>query len=125
MRITKPCLRRAVGLTACLTLLFLASARSLAAQGGTISGRVADSSGAPLPHASITLDGTTFRATSGAQGGYELRGVAAGTYTLRVRLLGYVAQAVTVTVAAGATVRQDVALSSKPIRLSAIDVVVG
>jgi len=125
MRVTEYRIRRALGLAACLTVLFLVFARSLAAQGGTIIGRVTDSAGAPLQHASVMLDGTALRGTSGAQGRYELRGVGAGTYTLRVRLLGYVAQSVAVTVAAGATVTRDVTLASQPIRLSAIDVVVG
>lgn len=125
MRITKPRLRRALGLAACLTILLLIPARSLTAQGGTIIGRVTDSAGAPLQHASVLLDGTALRATSGAQGRYELRGVRSGTYTLRARLLGYVAQSVSVTVAAGTTVTRDVTLASQPIRLSAIDVVVG
>lgn len=125
MRITEPRLRWPLGLAACITVFLFVPARSLAAQGGTITGRVTDSAGAPLQPASVLLDGTTVRATSGVQGRYELRGVSAGTYTLRVRLLGYVAQAVSVTVASGATVTRDVTLASQPIRLSAVDVVVG
>ncbi|MGH7612602.1 MAG: TonB-dependent receptor [Gemmatimonadales bacterium] len=108
-----------------MTVLLLAPARSLAAQGGTIAGRVADSAGAALPHASVTLDGSTVRASSGSQGRYELRGVGPGTYTLRVRLLGYVAQAVSVSVATGESVTRDFTLALHPIGLSAIDVVVG
>ena len=125
MRIAELRVCRALGLAACLTVLLLVPARSLTAQVGTIIGRVTDSAGAPLQHASLMLDGTTLRATSGAQGRYELRGVGAGTYTLRVRLLGYVARSVSVAVAAGATVTQDVTLASQPINLTAIDVVVG
>jgi iron complex outermembrane receptor protein len=125
MRIMEPRLRRALGLAARLTVLFLVHARSLAAQSGTIVGRVSDSAGAALQNASVTLDGTTLRATSGSQGRYELRGVGAGTYTLRVRLLGYVARAVSVSVGSGATVTQDVTMVSQPISLSAVDVVVG
>ncbi len=125
MRIMEPRWRRALGLAARLTVLILVPARSLAAQSGTIVGRVTDSAGAALQNASVTLDGTTLRATSGSQGRYELRGVGAGTYTLRVRLLGYVARAVSVSVGSGATVTQDVTLASQPIRLSAVDVVVG
>ncbi|MGH7538638.1 MAG: TonB-dependent receptor, partial [Gemmatimonadales bacterium] len=125
MRAQERRLHRAIGLIAGLTLLLVAPASSLAAQGGMIRGRVADSTGAPLPNASLTLDGTNARATSGAQGEFALRGVPAGTFTLRVRLLGYVPQTTPVTVDAGATVTRDFTLASKPIRLSAIDVVVG
>ena len=125
MRIAELRVCRALGLAACLTVLLLVPARSLTAQVGTIIGRVTDSAGAPLQHAALMLDGTTLRVTSGVQGRYELRGVGAGTYTLRVRLLGYVARSVSVAVAAGATVTQDVTLATQPIALSAIDVVVG
>ena len=125
MQMPKPRAHRAIGLTACLSLLLLAPVSGLAAQGGTIRGRVADTTGARLPHASLSLDGTGVRATSGIEGEYELRGVPGGTYTLRVRLFGYVPQAVSVTVAAGATVARDFTLATRPISLSAVDVVVG
>ena len=50
-----------------------------AAQTGTLQGNVADSTGAPLANASISVDGTLLRTSSGSAGGYELRGVPAGT----------------------------------------------
>ena len=58
---------------------------SAAAQAGTLRGTVADSSGAPLPNAAVTVEGTGLRATTGADGSYEIRGVPAGTYTVRAR----------------------------------------
>src|SRR5438128_979915 len=69
-------------------------------------------------------DGGSLRATSDEQGRYEIRGVAAGTYTLRVRLLGYVPQSVKVTVGQS-PVTQDFTLAAQAISLSPVDVVVG
>ena len=97
----------------------------LAAQ-GTIRGRVSDARGGPLARVMISAEGSGLHATSDEQGQYELRGVAAGVYTLRVRLLGYVPQTARVTVAeGGAVVTQDFTLAEQPIALAPVDVTVG
>src|SRR5256712_2684829 len=94
------------------------------AQGGSIRGRVVDATNAPLPRATMSAEAVGLRATSDEQGRYEIRGVSAGTYTLRVRLLGYVPQSVKVTVGQ-APVTQDFTLAAQAISLSPVDVVVG
>src|SRR6266566_454758 len=94
------------------------------AQNGSIRGRVTDATGAPLPRATISAEAAGLRATSDEQGRYEIRGVAAGTYTLRVRLLGYVPQSVKLTVGQSA-VTQDFRLAEQAISLSPADVTVG
>jgi len=94
------------------------------AQNGSIRGRVTDATGAPLSRATISAEAAGVRATSDEQGRYEIRGVAAGTYTVRVRLLGYVPQSVKVTVGQSA-VTQDFRLAEQAISLSPVDVVVG
>ncbi|HEV8303519.1 MAG TPA: TonB-dependent receptor [Gemmatimonadales bacterium] len=107
------------------TLLVALVPATVAAQGGTIRGRVADAAGAPLARALVSAEGAGVRASSDEQGRYELHGVPAGAYTLRVRLLGYVPQTARVTVGPGATVQHDFALAAQPISLSPVDVVVG
>lgn len=97
----------------------------LLAQGGAIRGSVADSSGTPLPNASITVEGTNLRTTSGSQGDYELRGVPAGRQTVRARLIGYLAASAPVTVVAGDAARQDFRLGRSAVQLAPIDVVIG
>ena len=93
-------------------------------QGGSITGRVSDSSGAPLARAVVSAEGSGLSATANDQGRYEIRGVSPGTYTVRVRLLGFVSQAAKVTVA-DAPVVQDFTLAEQAINLSPVDVVVG
>jgi iron complex outermembrane recepter protein len=100
-------------------------ATPLAAQRGTVSGTVSDSTGSPLSNASITIEGTGLRSTSGNQGEYEIRGVPAGRQTVRARLIGYQAASAPVTVAAGDVVRQDFTLGRSAVQLAPIDVVVG
>ena len=112
-------MRRAASLLGVLSVL-----PSLLLAQGTIRGRVADAAGAPLVRASISAEGSGLRATSDDQGRYEIRGLTAGTYTVRVRLLGYVPQSARVTVGQGA-VAQDFTLAAQAISLSPVDVVVG
>src|SRR5436190_2081550 len=94
------------------------------AQSGTIRGRVTDAAGAPLARASISAEGSGLSATSDDQGRYEIRGLDAGAYTLRVRMLGYQPKTARVVLDQGA-VTQDFALTAQPISLSPVDVVVG
>src|SRR5258705_3083814 len=118
-----PIMRRAETL---LTIVLLAfGSTALAAQGGSIRGRVADAAGAPLPRAQVSVEGTGLRATSDEQGRYDIRGVGAGSYTLRVRLLGYVPQSARIAVTEGAAAVQNFAMAVQPIALSPIDVTVG
>jgi iron complex outermembrane receptor protein len=105
-------------------LVVVCAAAPLAAQ-GIVRGTVADSSGSPLPNASVTVEGTGLRASSGNQGEYEIRGVPAGPRTVRVRLIGYQAASAPVTIAATGVTRQDFALGRTAFQLAPIDVVLG
>ena len=106
-------------------LLTLLSSTQLAAQVGTLQGTVSDSGGTTLPNVSVTVEGTGLRGATGANGGYEVRGVPAGTYTVRVRLIGFQSAAERVTIAGGDVVRQDFTLGRSTVQLAPIDVVVG
>jgi iron complex outermembrane receptor protein len=117
-------LLRPVRLSVYLALALFTTSR-LAAQAGTLQGTVSDSTGTTLPNASVAVEGTGLRATSGANGGYELRGIPAGSYTVRVRLIGFQSATQRVTIAGGDVVRQDFALGRSTVQLAPIDVVVG
>jgi iron complex outermembrane receptor protein len=117
-------LERFVRLIACAALA-LPFAAPLAAQSATLSGTVSDSAGQGLANASVTVDGTGLRATTRAEGHYELRGVPTGTRTVRIRLIGYQAATAEVALEPGGTTRQDFTLSRSTVQLAPIDVVVG
>ncbi|MGH7645481.1 MAG: TonB-dependent receptor, partial [Gemmatimonadales bacterium] len=109
----------------CAAVVLAAAPRPAAAQGGIISGRVTDSTGAPLGRASVSVDGTRLGALTSDLGEYAITGVPSGSYTVRARLLGYLAAATRVVVSEGAVVRQDFQLAVRAIGLAPIDVVVG
>lgn len=117
-------LERPVRLIACILSVLLA-ATPLAAQSGSLQGTVRDSSGAPLFNASVIVEGTGLRASTGNTGQYQLHGVPAGTHTVRARLIGYQAGSAQVIIPANDVARQDFALARSTVQLAPIDVVVG
>ncbi|HWC72501.1 MAG TPA: TonB-dependent receptor, partial [Gemmatimonadales bacterium] len=112
---------RRVGSLLVLSFAFLPSV--VLAQ-GSITGKVSDAQGAPLARAMVSAEGSGLSATTNDQGRYEIRGVAPGTYTMRVRLLGYLPQSARVIIGQTAVV-QDFTLAVQAISLSPVDVVVG
>ncbi len=108
-----------------LVLLLAVLPSVAAAQTGVIRGRVTDSSGAPVVHAAVSVQGRVPRTISDDSGLYVLRGIPAGSWTVRVRALGYKQGSGTVTVAEGGQAVQNFSLEAVPVSLAAIDVVVG
>lgn len=105
--------------------LVILSAAPLAAQTGTISGRVMDDSGAPLAGAVIEIEAFFRSALSDASGLYRMAGIPAGTHSLRVRLLGYQEMRRTVTVGGGEVAEANFTLPVAAIPLAPVNAVVG
>lgn len=104
------------GLWALLLLAFPGTV--LAQQTGAITGTVTGPEGDRVSGARVGVDGTSLGGLTSADGTFMVRGVPAGTYTLRVTHLGYGERAVEdVSVGAGETVTVDITLE-----MSAIDV---
>src|SRR2546429_885919 len=57
--------------------------------GDTLSGRITDSDGAPIPSAAVLISELHRVATSGADGAFRLADVPPGEYTLIVRHVGF------------------------------------
>ena len=113
--------------TLCSLLLLTTLAGAAAAQDGgppgALRGRVTVAgSGAPLTGATVLVVGTRLQATTGGDGGYEIRAVPAGDWTLRVRRIGYEATTRRVTVGTEA-VSADFALTSVPTQLAEVQIV--
>ena len=108
-----------------LAALALATAVPLSAQSGSIRGQVSDSLGDRLSNATIIVEGAGLRAYSNSQGSYEVRGLSAGTYNVRARMIGFVSVVEQVTVSAGQAVIQNFTLLRTPVQLAPVDVVVG
>jgi TonB-linked SusC/RagA family outer membrane protein len=111
--------RWVVGALGCV-LASIVSASSLQAQDGSIIGRVTDSkSGLPIAGVAIQLDGSLIRVMSADDGGYRIS-VAAGSYTLVARRIGFAGVRQAVTVAANQQVTADIKLEASALSLDAI-----
>jgi outer membrane receptor protein involved in Fe transport len=92
-----------------------------AVQTGIVAGRVTDAKNRQaIVGASVVLEGTRWRATTGDDGRYRLGDVRAGTYTLTASRIGYTKQSQSVAVAAGQEVTVDVALPVAPTELEQV-----
>ncbi len=92
-----------------LVVTLLVCAGSVFAQGtGTVKGTVKDGqTGEALPSANVSVIGTSLGAVTDVEGRYTLRGVPAGTRTLRASYLGYKPKDVQVQVKANGEVTQE------------------
>ena len=121
----KPRMNRCSTVLLTLTLLPIVALgiapQNAQAQGGTITGQVTDAdTGAPVELAQVTVEGTRISVTTTSQGRYLVSGVSAGTRTVTVQRIGYSEASQEVTVAEGAAVNLDFALTSAPVSLSGI-----
>ena len=114
-------------LAACVSLLIVlsgaasstpAQAAEAQAGGATIRGTIQDESGAVLLGVTVTArnleTGRTRSTVSDARGNYEITRLDAGDYEVQGVMIGFRGQAVTVTVAQGATRTGDVVLEIAP-----------
>jgi TonB-dependent SusC/RagA subfamily outer membrane receptor len=110
-----------------LLLCLLWAAPGLAQPGEqryTLRGRIADAAGQGLPGATVLLNGTTFDASSDADGAYSLSAtVAPGNYTLTVSLIGYKAETRSLRLGPTETVTTDLALTEAQQKLDEVVVV--
>ena len=105
---------------AVVAMLMGASALTAQSSTGTVSGRVANEAGQPLLGAQVQLVGSGLGTRTGEGGRYTVVNVPAGQYRLRTQMLGHRPVEHTITVTAGATVTQDVAMKAEALGLDAI-----
>lgn len=102
-------MRRPLLLALSLALALPLSAR---AQGpAAVRGTVTDPTGAPLPAATVLLEGTGLGASTDAEGAFALPAVPPGAYVLRASMVGYAAETREIDLTAGQTLEVHVALA--------------
>jgi iron complex outermembrane receptor protein len=108
-----------------LAILMVCTALPLAAQAGTVQGKISDSAGTAVVGANVSVEGTALRATSGSGGKYVIRGVPKGERRVQARAIGFAPSSAEVSVSGGDVVEQDFTLARSAIELAPIDVVIG
>src|SRR5688572_13891787 len=118
----RPLPRSAVDALAALLLVVFAWPAGAQGTGrGTVAGTVVDdSTGAPIPRATVLVVGTTRSTFTDESGRFVIGGVAAGARTLRTRILSYRPRDVAVVVVAGDTVTATIRLVVAPFTLGAV-----
>ena len=89
---------------------------------GTVRGRVTDA-GTQQPLAGVTVTVRSRAAVTQADGRYVISGVAAGSDSVRARLIGYSPAVQAITIAGGDTVTVDFTMAQQAVRLSEVVVV--
>lgn len=101
-----------------------ATSATTPARTGRIVGRIVDAaSGAGLADVGVQIVGTTIGTLSGVDGRFTLPAVPAGEVSLLARRIGYGAKTVTgITVTAGGSIEQSIALGTASVQLQAVSV---
>lgn len=71
-----------------ITLLFLILSFTLQAQTSSLKGKILTSDGKPAEYVSVSLIGTNKVTTSDADGGFQLKQITSGNYTLKLSFVG-------------------------------------
>ncbi len=107
-----------------LFVSFLLSGVLAVAQNAVIKGFTYDeSTGESLPYCTILLTGTSYGALSDASGAFLINKIPAGTYIVKVSLLGYVDLFDTVEVSSNATITKRYSISPNSQTLDAVQIV--
>lgn len=93
---------------------------------GSLNGTVrAAPSGEPVPHAVVEVPSLQRRAVADARGYYVLSGLPAGEHAVRAAAVGHDTAWTTARLAEGASVRLDLVLRARALRLQAVEVAAG
>lgn len=106
----------------CVALLAMPLLQALTAQEAHLAGRATSSvDGRGLADVELLVDGPrVLRLRADAQGAWRAQALPAGTYTLRARLMGYIAQTRELSLRAGDTLRLDIALAPAALALDQV-----
>ena len=111
----------AAGCSAALALVLAGTGGEVAAQTGTVTGAVRNAvSLAPLAGAQVSIPGTEFGGLANNVGRYLILNVPAGQHTVRVDLIGYGSEEITVTVPAEGAATADFNIREEALALEGV-----
>lgn len=102
-----------------LVLFLIVGSFTLYAQ-GTVSGKVTDTKGSPIPGVNVILLNTSLGAATNIDGVYKIENVPSGSYTLRISAVGYKTQNFNITVNDNQTTEQNASLSDDVLRMEGV-----
>lgn len=106
-----------------LLILFNFVFAAFAVAQGTVRGTLFDeSNGEAIPFANVVLDGTKMGCATDINGFFLINKVPAGSYTLRVRYIGYEEYTEVIEVAAGKTLTKSIRLKPSSQMLEAVEI---
>lgn len=104
----------------CLLLALYGFSTPLAAQEGTLSGKVINDQGSPLPYANIVIVDKDLGTSTNIDGEYRLS-LPYGTYTIRYQFIGYQQEMRRITIGSSA-IRMDITLSEQAVSLEEVEI---
>lgn len=105
-----------------LLALALPSARAAAQDSGTLKGTVTTAERKPLPHARVSVVGTSLAAMADTDGIFRINLLPLGSQTVEVKLLGYASILVPVQIEPGRDANVQVTLTAIPVALPTVNV---
>jgi outer membrane receptor for ferrienterochelin and colicins len=103
-----------------LTVILLTLTISAFGQTATLRGTVSQPGEAPLPSATVGLQGTSFGALADRDGNFSILDIPAGTYTINVSFIGFQSISQTITVATGQTLEKNFSLREDALNLEGV-----
>ena len=100
-------------------LSLLAISLSSHAQTASISGKVS-AEDAALPFANVFLEGTQIGAATDDEGKFLIQNIPAGTYTVKVKLLGYLSASEEISIQDGQSLQKDFSLQPDVLNLEGV-----
>ena len=114
---------RPTSISSFLALVLVAFAVPAFADTGTIVAKVVDESGAPMPYAPVFILGAQTGGQTNAQGIATIIKVPVGTYTIRVKMVGYTPQEkMGVKVDANRTTSVDFKMADEAVKIKTVDI---
>src|SRR5215831_14403543 len=93
----------------------------VAAQSGTLTGRVIDRrTGAAISTAQLAIAGTSLGASANVEGRFRVANVPPGSYVVRARSIGYEPGSATFSIAAGGTADVSISMDASATALDAV-----
>jgi outer membrane receptor protein involved in Fe transport len=103
-------------------VLLGSTATSASAQVGSVTGKITDESGDPVPFANVFIKGTQLGGTANAEGKFTIIKIPVGTYTMTAKSVGHAPIDKAVQINANQTATVDFRITEQAVKMKAVDI---